>query len=153
MMTHNLRKSRRRSRGRLHDCPSTVMTMTVPSPHVSAAQPFASATPSSEPAASPSGQAPRVVIVGAGFQAALSAATALRHEKVEVTLIDRRNYHLFQPLLYQVATAGLSLVDIAEPIRSILRRQRNYGLLGRVTAIDTQARDVLIGRGACPMTI
>ena len=93
---------------------------------------------------------PRVVIVGAGF-GGLNAATALWHEKVEVTLIDRRNYHLFQPLLYQVATAGLSPADIAQPIRSILRRQRNATvLLGRVTAIDTQARDVLIGERRVP---
>ena len=113
-------------------------------------QPFASATPSSEPATLASGQVPRVVIVGAGF-GGLNAATALRHEKVEVTLIDRRNYHLFQPLLYQVATAGLSPADIAQPIRSILRRQRNATvLLGRVTAIDTQARDVLIGERRVP---
>jgi NADH dehydrogenase FAD-containing subunit len=147
MMTHNLRKSRRRSRRRLHDGPSTVMTMTVRPRDV---QPVASATLSSEPAASASGQVPRVVIVGAGF-GGLAAATALRHEKVEVTLIDRRNYHLFQPLLYQVATAGLSPADIAQPIRSILRRQRNATvLLGRVTAIDTQARDVLIGERRVP---
>jgi NADH dehydrogenase FAD-containing subunit len=123
------------------------MTMTVRPRDV---QPFASATPSSEPAASASGQVTRVVIVGAGF-GGLNAATALRHEKVEVTLIDRRNYHLFQPLLYQVATAGLSPADIAQPIRSILRRQRNATvLLGRVTAIDTQARDVLIGERRVP---
>ena len=150
MMTHNLRMSRRRSQRRLHDCPSTVMTMTVRPRDVQLAQPFASATPSSEPAASASGQVPRVVIVGAGF-GGLNAATALRHEKVEVMLIDRRNYHLFQPLLYQVATAGLSPADIAQPIRSILRRQRNATvLLGRVTAIDTQARDVLIGERRVP---
>jgi NADH:ubiquinone reductase (H+-translocating) len=146
MMTHNLRKSRRRSR-RLHDGPSTVTTMTVRPRDV---QPVASATPSSEPAALASGQVPRVVIVGAGF-GGLNAAMALRHEKVEVTLIDRRNYHLFQPLLYQVATAGLSPADIAQPIRSILRRQRNATvLLGRVTTIDTQARDVLIGERRVP---
>jgi NADH:ubiquinone reductase (H+-translocating) len=124
--------------------------MTVRPRDVQLAQPFASATPSSEPAASASGQVPRVVIVGAGF-GGLNAAMALRHEKVEVTLIDRRNYHLFQPLLYQVATAGLSPADIAQPIRSILRRQRNATvLLGRVTAIDTQARDVLIGERRVP---
>src|SRR5271169_6208848 len=66
---------------------------------------------------------PHVVIVGGGF-GGLSAAMALRNAPVRVTLIDRRNYHLFQPLLYQVATAGLSPADIASPIRAILRRQR-----------------------------
>ena len=70
---------------------------------------------------------------------------------MQVTLIDRRNYHLFQPLLYQVATAGLSPADIAQPIRSILRRQRNATvLLGRVTGVDTETRDVLIGERRVP---
>ena len=64
---------------------------------------------------------PHVVIVGAGF-GGLAAARALRRAKVVVTLIDQRNHHLFQPLLYQVATAGLSPADIAEPIRAIVRR-------------------------------
>jgi NADH:ubiquinone reductase (H+-translocating) len=78
------------------------------------------------------GARPRVVIVGAGF-AGLAAARALAKAPVEVTVIDRRNYHLFQPLLYQVATAGLSPADIATPIRSILRDQANTQvLLGRV---------------------
>ncbi len=92
---------------------------------------------------------PRVVIVGAGF-GGLAAATALKRAPVAVTLIDRRNYHLFQPLLYQVATAALSPADIAQPIRAILRRQRNAEvLLGRVTGVDTDAREVLIaGSGA-----
>jgi NADH dehydrogenase FAD-containing subunit len=76
---------------------------------------------------------------------------ALRGEKVQVTLIDRRNYHLFQPLLYQVATAGLSPADIAQPIRSIVRRQRNATvLLGRVTGVDRVAREVLIGDRRVP---
>ena len=67
----------------------------------------------------------RVVIVGAGF-AGLSAAKALAKEDgFEVTVVDRHNYHLFQPLLYQVATAGLSSAEIASPIRNILRRQAN----------------------------
>ena len=105
---------------------------------------------SSRPASSATGQVPRVVIVGAGF-GGLSAAMALRREKVQVTLIDRRNYHLFQPLLYQVATAALSPADIAQPIRSILRRQRNATvLLGRVTGVDTAAREVLIGERRVP---
>src|SRR3984893_10849272 len=83
-----------------------------------------------------------VVIIGAGF-AGLSAAKALAKASVQVTLIDRRNYHLFQPLLYQVATAGLSPADIAMPIRSILSRQRNaIVVLARVVAINTATRIV-----------
>src|ERR1700740_3552453 len=79
---------------------------------------------------------PRVVIVGAGF-AGLTAAKQLGKAPVRLTVIDRRNYHLFQPLLYQVATAGLSPADIATPIRSILSNQRNTTvLLGKVTGID-----------------
>lgn len=85
---------------------------------------------------------PRIVIVGAGF-AGLSAAKALAHAPVDVTVIDRRNYHLFQPLLYQVATAGLSPADVAMPIRGILRKQRNARvLLARVTGVDVAARAV-----------
>lgn len=87
----------------------------------------------------------RVVIVGAGF-AGLSAAKALAKAPVRVTLVDRRNYHLFQPLLYQVATAGLSPADIAMPIRSILSPQKNATvLLGDVTGIDTAKRTVSAG--------
>jgi NADH dehydrogenase len=86
--------------------------------------------------------APHIVIIGAGF-GGLWAATALAHASVRLTVIDERNYHLFQPLLYQVATAGLSPADIAEPIRSILARQKNTRvLLGRVTGIDTARRAV-----------
>jgi NADH:ubiquinone reductase (H+-translocating) len=85
---------------------------------------------------------PRVVILGAGF-AGLAAARALASAAVHVVVIDRRNHHLFQPLLYQVATAGLSPADIATPIRSILRDQANATvLLARVTAIDVVARVV-----------
>jgi NADH:quinone reductase (non-electrogenic) len=96
---------------------------------------------SAEPAARGEGP-PRVVIVGAGF-AGLTAAQRLRNAPIRLTVIDRRNYHLFQPLLYQVATAGLSPADIATPIRSILRHQKNTAvLLGRVTGIDKRARVV-----------
>lgn len=87
---------------------------------------------------------PRVVIVGAGF-GGIEAARALRHSPVRVTVVDRRNHHLFQPLLYQVATAALSPADIATPIREILRDQANTQvLLGRVTAADTTARTIRI---------
>src|SRR5215468_6119 len=83
---------------------------------------------------------PRVVIIGGGF-GGLNAARRLRGKDVDVTLIDRRNHHLFQPLLYQVATAGLSPGDIAYPIRSILRKQQNTRvLLGQVISIDTERK-------------
>src|SRR3954462_6635903 len=85
----------------------------------------------------------RVVIVGAGF-GGLSAAKALARAPFDVTLIDQHNYHLFQPLLYQVATAGLSPADIASPIRSILRDQKNTKMvLARVSGIDTARREVI----------
>src|SRR5512135_3589907 len=96
---------------------------------------------SAEPTARGEGS-PRVVIVGAGF-AGLAAAKRLGRAPVRLTVIDRRNYHLFQPLLYQVATAGLSPADIATPIRSILRHQRNTTvLLGKVTGVDKDRRQV-----------
>jgi NADH dehydrogenase FAD-containing subunit len=95
-------------------------------------------------AAVAAGSRPRVVIVGAGF-GGLAAARALRKAPVQVTVIDRRNYHLFQPLLYQVATAGLSPADIASPIRGILRHQANAEvLMARVTGVDRARREVLI---------
>src|SRR5947207_1009838 len=79
---------------------------------------------------------PRVIIIGGGF-GGLDAARALKHAPVRVTVVDRHNYHLFQPLLYQVATASLSPGDVASPIRWILRRQQNVEvLLANVTAID-----------------
>lgn len=88
------------------------------------------------------GARPRVVILGAGF-GGLAAAMGLRHADVEITVIDRRNYHLFQPLLYQVATAGLSPAQIAMPIRRILSRQGNATvLMQRVEGIDKEARIV-----------
>src|SRR2546423_11105909 len=87
---------------------------------------------------------PNVVIVGAGF-GGLHAARALRNVPVDVTVIDRNNHHLFQPLLYQVATAVLSPAEIAAPIRSVLRKQKNTEvLLGEVMGVDTQAQRVLL---------
>ena len=81
---------------------------------------------------------PRVVIVGAGF-GGLRAARALRNAPVHVSVIDRQNHHLFQPLLYWVATAGLSPADISSPIRSILRKQKNTEVfMEEVTGIDFQ---------------
>jgi NADH dehydrogenase len=91
---------------------------------------------------------PHVVIVGAGF-AGLACAKALGNAPARVTVIDRANYHLFVPLLYQVATAALSPADIARPIRRILGRHRNINVvLGEVTGIDTKARTVRTDAGA-----
>ena len=90
---------------------------------------------------------PRIVIVGAGF-AGLACAKALGGSAAQVTIIDRHNYHLFVPLLYQVATAGLSPADIAEPIRKILRRHRNVDVvLGDVIGVDAEARTVQLAEG------
>ncbi len=92
-------------------------------------------------------QHPHIVIVGAGF-GGLRAARALKHADVRITVIDRRNYHLFQPLLYEVATAGLSPNDIAYPIRAVLRRQKNTRVfLAEVVAIDTKRRKVVLQDG------
>jgi NADH dehydrogenase len=95
-----------------------------------------------------SGARPSVVIVGAGF-GGLAAAQALRHAPVDIALIDQRNHHLFQPLLYQVATAALSPADIAAPIRGILAGNRNTRvLLDRVDGVDGAARRVRLASGA-----
>jgi NADH dehydrogenase len=86
----------------------------------------------------------RVAIIGAGF-GGLFAARALRRAPVDLTVVDRENYHLFQPLLYQVATGVLSEGDIAPPIRDVLRKQRNTRvLLGEVVNIDLAAREVVL---------
>lgn len=93
---------------------------------------------------------PRIVIVGAGF-GGLAAARALARIPARVTVIDRRNFHLFQPLLYQVATAALNPGDIAAPVRSVLRRQENaVVLLGEVAGFDLGARTVRTDRGDVP---
>lgn len=94
-----------------------------------------------------SGTKPRVVILGAGF-GGLNAARALRHAPVEVTVIDRQNHHLFQPLLYQVATAALNPSDIASPVRRILRNQRNVEiLLAEASAVDVGRKQVVLVNG------
>jgi NADH:ubiquinone reductase (H+-translocating) len=93
---------------------------------------------------------PRVVVVGAGF-GGLSATLELAKAPVDVTLIDRRNYHLFQPLLYQVATAALSPADIAYPVRSIVRHYKNVSvMLGKVTGVDLPGHAVLLGERRMP---
>lgn len=91
---------------------------------------------------------PQVVIVGAGF-AGLNAAKALRRAPVEITIIDRRNFHLFQPLLYQVAAAALNPSDIAYPIRSIFRGQKNVKgvLLAEAAGLDLQEKAVMLDDG------
>ena len=88
----------------------------------------------------PGGEAPTVVVVGAGF-GGLRVARALRRAPVQVVLLDRNNYHLFQPLLYQVATAGLEPEEIARPVRAILRGQQNFDFrLALVTRVDLASR-------------
>ena len=87
---------------------------------------------------------PRIIVIGGGF-AGLSAVRALRRATAEVLLIDRSNHHTFQPLLYQVATAGLAAPSISAPLRHILRRQRNVTvLMGEVTGIKLETRQVIV---------
>jgi NADH:ubiquinone reductase (H+-translocating) len=90
----------------------------------------------------------RVVVVGAGF-GGLAVAKSLRREPVSITMVDRRNFHLFQPLLYQVATAALNPSDIAYPIRTIFRRQRNVEriVLGEVIGVDPATRTIDLADG------
>jgi NADH dehydrogenase len=90
----------------------------------------------------------RVVIVGGGFGGLYAARELGRDQRVDLTLVDRRNFHLFQPLLYQVATGALAPGEIAQPLRSILRRNRNTTvLLGEATGIDPERREVLMADG------
>ncbi len=105
--------------------------------------------PSSSSEGAPAAR-PRVVIVGAGF-GGLRAARALKRAPVDVVLVDRHNYHLFQPLLYQVATAGLEPESIARPVRAILRRQPHFEFrMAEMTGLDVAARRVLTSGGAIP---
>jgi len=91
---------------------------------------------------------PHIVIIGGGF-AGLYTARGLGSVDAQVTLVDQHNYHLFQPLLYQVATAGLNPSDIAAPIRGILRKQKNVSvILGEATSVDVSARTVRLEDGA-----
>ena len=93
---------------------------------------------------------PRVVIVGAGF-GGLNAAQALAKAPVQITVIDRQNFHTFQPLLYQVATAGLSPGEIAAPIRSILRAHKNIEvLMSEVSGFDLERRTVMTSEANIP---
>jgi len=103
-----------------------------------------------EPDTSAVTRVPHVVIVGAGF-AGLNAAQTLKRAPVRVTVLDRHNHHLFQPLLYQVATAGLNPSDIAAPIRRVLRNQRNAEVfLADVKSIDLDKKCVVLDRGNMP---
>src|SRR5258706_11060364 len=92
----------------------------------------------------------RVVILGGGF-GGLYAAKALRRAVADITLVDRRNFHLFQPLLYEVATGPLSTGEIAAPLRSVLSRQKNTRvLLGDAMDLDAQGRRLILDDGAIP---
>nr|MDQ3036365.1 FAD-dependent oxidoreductase [Myxococcota bacterium] len=93
-------------------------------------------------------EAPHVVIVGGGF-GGLAAARTLKRAPVRITLIDRTNHHLFQPLLYQVATAALAAPDVASPIRKLLRKQENVTvLMAEATRIDVAEKRVVLSDGA-----
>src|SRR5690348_11878378 len=93
---------------------------------------------------------PRIVILGAGF-GGLACARTLKGAAAEITLVDQRNFHLFQPLLYQVATAALSPADIATPIRRIVAKQANTKvILGTVSGVDVAGRAVLIRERRLP---
>src|SRR2546428_10452321 len=93
---------------------------------------------------------PRVVIVGGGF-GGLAAAKALGRAPVRTLLVDRNNHHLFQPLLYQVATSVLTPAQIGSPIRGILRKHGNTtGLLGEVTGVDNERRSLFVGSADRP---
>src|SRR6267143_5158169 len=113
-------------------------------------QPTAAGRDRSAVARVPATRRPTVVVVGAGF-GGLRAARALRKAPVDVVLVDRHNYHLFQPLLYQVATAGLEPEQIARPVRAILRGQKNFEFrMVEVTGLDLAAKQVATDHGPVP---
>ena len=90
----------------------------------------------------------RVTVVGGGFAGLYAARSLGIDPEVRLTLVDRRNFHLFQPLLYQVATGALSPGDIAQPLRSLLRKQRNTTvLLGEAVGIDPERHEVILADG------
>ncbi|MCX6047307.1 MAG: FAD-dependent oxidoreductase [Chloroflexi bacterium] len=90
---------------------------------------------------------PHIIVIGGGF-GGLNVVKALQDAPVQITLIDRHNYHLFRPLLYQVAMAGLSPADIASPLRVIFKRHQNVRtILGDVTDIDAEQRQVILATG------
>ena len=96
------------------------------------------------------GKVPKVVIVGGGF-GGIKAAQLLAKEKVDITLVDRHNFHLFQPLLYQVSTSMLSSDEIAYPIRAFFRRNRNVELfMAKATGVDQQRNVLLTNHGEVP---
>jgi NADH dehydrogenase len=124
------------------------MATTTEAPKPVETTPTVQTMPNAAPIVRTGGQVPHVVIIGGGF-GGLSAAHSLKRMHVRVTLLDRRNHHVFQPLLYQVATAGLSPGDIASPIRWILRRQRNtHVLLAEALSIDVPNKRVITPIGA-----
>src|SRR4026207_1204601 len=89
----------------------------------------------------------RLIIIGAGF-AGINLAQRLRHAPIDIILVDRHNYHLFQPLLYQVATGALAPGDIAQPLRGTVRKRANTaGLLGEAVAVDPEAREIVLHDG------
>src|SRR5262245_26490817 len=93
---------------------------------------------------------PRVVVVGAGF-GGLRAVQALKNAPVQITIVDRRNHHTFQPLLYQVATASLSPADIAKPIRSIVSKQDNVRAVLMAEALSVDPKSQVVNTDAGPI--
>src|SRR4051794_14142230 len=109
--------------------------------------PMSTSHPASHDGTGPRWAPRHVVIVGGGF-GGLSLARALGGSEIQVTLVDRRNFHLFQPLLYQVATGILAAADVAHPLRHVLRRHRNIDVvLGEVMEIDVSGRSVVLADG------